>query len=38
VKGHFDFATSYDLKIEDVVTLPAGISDHRPILVRAQGL
>ncbi|WP_370453972.1 endonuclease/exonuclease/phosphatase family protein [Frigoribacterium sp. PhB24] len=38
VKGHFDFATSYDLKIEDVVTLPAGVSDHRPILVRAQGL
>ena len=38
VKGHFDFATSYDLVIEDVVTLPAGVSDHRPILVRAQGL
>lgn len=38
VKGHFDFATSIDLDIEDVVTLPAGLSDHRPILVRAQGL
>ena len=38
VKGHFDFATSIGLTIDDIVTLPAGISDHRPILVRAQGL
>ena len=36
VKGHFDFATSVDLKIDDVRTLPAGASDHRPILVSAQ--
>jgi endonuclease/exonuclease/phosphatase (EEP) superfamily protein YafD len=34
--GHFDFATSVGLHINGVETLPAGISDHRPILVRAQ--
>jgi endonuclease/exonuclease/phosphatase (EEP) superfamily protein YafD len=34
--GHFDFATSVGLHIEGVETLPAGISDHRPILVRAN--
>lgn len=38
VKGHFDFATSVDLKIDGVRTLPAGASDHRPILVSAQHL
>lgn len=36
VSGHFDFATSVDLKIDGVRTLPAGASDHRPILVSAQ--
>jgi endonuclease/exonuclease/phosphatase (EEP) superfamily protein YafD len=34
--GHFDFATSVGLHIEGVETLPAGVSDHRPILVRAN--
>lgn len=34
--GHFDFATSVGLHIAGVETLPAGISDHRPILVRAH--
>lgn len=34
--GHFDFATSVGLDIQGVETLPAGISDHRPILVRAR--
>ncbi|PYY36153.1 endonuclease/exonuclease/phosphatase family protein [Curtobacterium sp. MCJR17_055] len=34
--GHFDFATSVGLHIAGVETLPAGISDHRPILVRAD--
>lgn len=34
--GHFDFATSVGLHIAGVETLPAGISDHRPILVRAN--
>lgn len=36
VRGHFDFATSHGLQIRDIVTLPAGASDHRPILVCAQ--
>lgn len=36
VSGHFDFATSVDLKIDAVRTLPAGASDHRPILVTAH--
>ncbi|MFZ7086927.1 endonuclease/exonuclease/phosphatase family protein [Curtobacterium sp. RRHDQ10] len=34
--GHFDFATSVGLHIQGVETLPAGISDHRPILVTAN--
>ncbi|PZE23075.1 endonuclease/exonuclease/phosphatase family protein [Curtobacterium sp. MCBD17_034] len=34
--GHFDFATSVGLHIAGVETLPAGISDHRPILVTAH--
>ncbi len=34
--GHFDFATSYDLNIGNVRTLPAGDSDHMPILVSAS--
>ena len=35
-KGHFDFATSLGLNIENVETLPRGASDHLPILVSAQ--
>lgn len=35
-KGHYDFATSAGLTIDDVTTLPQGKSDHLPILVRAS--
>jgi len=35
-KGHFDFATSLGLDIENVETLPRGASDHLPILVTAE--
>lgn len=35
-RGHFDFATSYGLNVESVVTLPRGSSDHLPILVKAS--
>ncbi|GLJ62618.1 hypothetical protein GCM10017576_27490 [Microbacterium barkeri] len=35
-KGHYDFATSAGLAIDDVTTLPQGRSDHLPILVRAS--
>lgn len=35
-RGHFDFATSVGLAIDGVQTLPAGASDHRPILVSAE--
>lgn len=35
-KGHFDFATSVGLEIDEVHTLPAGASDHRPIMVSAE--
>lgn len=35
-KGHFDFATSVGLSIDAVQTLPAGASDHRPIMVEAD--
>ncbi|WP_211882321.1 endonuclease/exonuclease/phosphatase family protein [Pseudarthrobacter albicanus] len=34
-KGHFDFATSQGLEIDNVETLPRGASDHLPILVSA---
>ena len=34
--GHFDFATSYDLNIGTVRPLPAGGSDHMPIMVSAS--
>jgi endonuclease/exonuclease/phosphatase (EEP) superfamily protein YafD len=33
--GHFDLATSLNLQIEKVSTLPKGLSDHAPILVQA---
>lgn len=32
-RGHFDFATSVGFEIGQVETLPAGASDHKPILV-----
>ncbi len=35
-RGHFDFATSFNLLIDSVQTLPRGASDHLPILVTAQ--
>jgi len=34
--GHFDLATSLNLQVEKVTTLPRGISDHAPILVTAN--
>ncbi|CAN5172698.1 hypothetical protein BH09ACT3_BH09ACT3_01430 [soil metagenome] len=38
VRGHFDFATSVGLTIDDISTLPSGASDHSPILVTASYL
>ncbi|WP_166872528.1 MULTISPECIES: endonuclease/exonuclease/phosphatase family protein [unclassified Salinibacterium] len=35
-RGHFDLATSTGLVIDNIVTLPRGISDHMPILVTAD--
>jgi len=35
-KGHYDFATSVGFDIEDITTLPQGLSDHLPILVTAD--
>ena len=35
-RGHFDLATSFDLDINSVETLPQGISDHMPILVKTS--
>ena len=35
-KGHFDFATSLGLNIDNVEKLPRGASDHLPILVTAE--
>ncbi|MBP2437384.1 endonuclease/exonuclease/phosphatase family metal-dependent hydrolase [Microbacterium amylolyticum] len=35
-RGHYDFVTSQGLSIDDVVTLPQGVSDHLPILARAE--
>jgi endonuclease/exonuclease/phosphatase family metal-dependent hydrolase len=35
-RGHFDLATSFDLDINSVETLPQGTSDHMPILVNAS--
>jgi endonuclease/exonuclease/phosphatase (EEP) superfamily protein YafD len=32
---HFDFLTSRGMRVDEVTTLPAGASDHRPILVDA---
>ncbi|MCU1513138.1 MAG: Exonuclease [Microbacteriaceae bacterium] len=36
VRGHFDFATSVGLAIDNVETLTQGASDHMPILVTAS--
>jgi endonuclease/exonuclease/phosphatase (EEP) superfamily protein YafD len=38
VKGHFDFATSIGLTIDQITTMPSGASDHKPILVTASYL
>jgi endonuclease/exonuclease/phosphatase (EEP) superfamily protein YafD len=35
LRGHFDFATSVDMTIQSIETLPKGGSDHLPILVSA---
>ncbi len=35
-KGHFDFATSRGMNIDNVETLPSGDSDHLPILITAE--
>ena len=35
-RGHYDFATSIGLDIDNVTTLPQGASDHLPILVTAS--
>lgn len=34
-KGHFDFVTAFNARVEAVKTLPRGLSDHMPILVQA---
>lgn len=36
VRGHFDFVTTRDMKVESVETLRRGRSDHLPILVTAS--
>lgn len=33
VRGHFDFVTSSNTLIHDVITQPKGASDHKPVLV-----
>lgn len=35
VSGHFDFATSTEVQIDRIQSLPQGASDHRPILVHS---
>ncbi|MFT3798188.1 endonuclease/exonuclease/phosphatase family protein [Microbacterium sp.] len=35
-RGHYDFATSVGFDIDDITTLPQGLSDHLPILVTAR--
>lgn len=35
-RGHFDFATSLGMDIDNVETLPSGNSDHLPILISAE--
>lgn len=36
--GRYDFVTYSDAIIKEVLTLPRGLSDHRPILIRATDL
>lgn len=36
LSGHFDLATSFNATVNQVKTLPRGISDHAPILVQAS--
>lgn len=36
LRGHFDLATSINASVDQVKTLPRGISDHAPILVQAS--
>ena len=36
IRGHFDFATSTKLSIDDVTTLPQGKSDHMAIIVTSS--
>ena len=36
IRGHFDFATSTKLSIDDVTTLPQGKSDHMAIVVTSS--
>lgn len=36
--GRYDFVTYSDALIKEVITLPRGLSDHRPILIRATDL
>lgn len=36
LRGHFDFATSAGMEIEDIETLPRGASDHLPIVVTSS--
>lgn len=36
LRGHFDLTTSFNATIEQVKTLPKGLSDHKPILVQAS--
>lgn len=35
-RGHFDFVTSVGMTVDNVETLPRGISDHLPILITAR--
>jgi endonuclease/exonuclease/phosphatase family metal-dependent hydrolase len=35
-RGHFDFVTSVGMTVDNVETLPRGISDHLPILTTAR--
>ena len=36
--GRYDFVTYSDAIVTDVLTLPKGLSDHRPILIKATDL
>lgn len=36
LRAHFDLTTSFNATIEQVKTLPKGLSDHKPILIQAS--